>query len=246
MRLRFGGKPDGQRIELDLHVAATWLLDHEEGKGYPRASVRLYDYADTDDLDDARRCSPRDHVSLTDLGRITCLGASLRYNRAHDLMTRTAEFNWPSSLPRLRDTPDDETFIVDPGVEAAEELFRQFKRLPDIATGTASKLLHLKWPDFYPIADRQFRRAYGRRAASLHNASRNLEGTRQRSDGEIRAYWLAFRVDLADNHDALAALPDRIREIASTEEDRVHAERLAALGPLRLLDMLAWGHSDGP
>lgn len=54
-----------EHVRIGGAGVADWLL-HD----YDRVSARLYDYTDTDDPADARRCSPRDRITLVDLGRI--------------------------------------------------------------------------------------------------------------------------------------------------------------------------------
>lgn len=237
--------PDDEPFEVHFDDAAEWLLGNDTGDGaLNRQSVRLYDFADTDEVTAARRASPRDAVTFSDLGRMASLAASLTYERAHLLMRLSRTVAWPGDLPRLDDCPlsdqgiDD--FISHTGVERAHDLFRTFKDHSGLGSGTVSKLLHLKWPAFYPIVDSQFRGVYWRRAAQLHAHSDVLEGT-PNNDGNIRAYWLAFRADLAHNHGALTALPARIEALAEGDVDALaHARRLAQLEPVRLLDMLVW------
>lgn len=236
-----GGTRDKRPYEIGFEEAAEWLLGDEAGEtGYNRESVRLYDFAATEGPQDTTPASPRDRVTLEDLGRMSCLAASLRYKRAHALMSASQSLDWPTDLPRLDSIPTDQ-FIIDTGVQAALQLFRSVKKLSGIHTSTTSKLLHLKWPAFFPIMDRDVGIAYGPRAAEIHNDSAELKGSRQRSNGEIRAYWLAFRLDLDRNAEALEALPDHVRERAHGDVGaEAHAQRLAKLQPLRLLDMLAW------
>lgn len=244
--IHLAGDSDDQPHAIPLDEAAQRLF------AYNRVSARLYDYADTDNLAAAQQASPKDRITLTDLGRITCLGASLRYDRAHVLLYRSEGsrgpderrvFDWADDLPALGDLAslEDAAFLNHPAVEAAWRRFTTLTELGNIGWGTATKLLHLKWPAFYPIVDRDFRTAYRARAVVAHNNSNAIPGRRQRKNANIRAYWLAFRTDLHRNRDALAALPGRVTKLAAGDPDSLaHADRLAQLAPLRLLDMLAW------
>lgn len=243
--LRLASASDDQPVEIGFDVAAEWLLGNDTGdRALNRQSVRLYDFADTSEASAAHRTSPRNQVTFADLGRMTCFAASLTYQRAHLLMRLSRTVDWPVDLPRLDDCPraDDgiDAFISDPGVRRAHELFRAFKDHSGLGSSTVSKLLHLKWPAFYPIADSNFRSVYRRRAAEIHSDSSELEGA-PHDDGNIRAYWLAFRSDLAGNHEALTTLPTSVEALADGDVDALaHARRLALLEPLRLLDMLVW------
>lgn len=251
--LRLGCPADESAETIDVDTAAAWLLGDDTGtSGYNRITVRLYDFADTDDLTTARQRTPKDRFSLKDLGRATALGASLRFDRAHELLYHRSAggrstrrvFDWAGDLPALADLAslDEGAFLAHPGVMRARAWFTELVGLANVGWGTAAKLLHLKWPAFYPITDQYFRDAYRTRAVAAHN--RNIErlgGRRRSSTASLPAYWLAFRADLARNHDALVALPAKIEERAGSDVDALaHARRLAQLEPLRLLDMLAW------
>lgn len=242
--IHLGGKAYERPEKLNIDVVADWLLGDEWGEnGYNRASVRLYDFADSDDLAGARHRTERDRVTFADLGRMSCLGASLRYKRAHLLMRRSRTVDWPKDLPCLEDTPandgSSDAFVEDPGVIRAHNLFRAFKDETGLGSATVSKMLHLKWPDFYPIADVEFRNTYRARAAQIHADSSVLEG-KPTSDGNIRSYWLAFRADLIRNENALELLPQMVLDRAHGAEAVAHARRLGQLGRVRLLDILAW------
>jgi len=244
LRLDRGGRDEPVTISRD--DAVEWLRgDPTDETAVNRKTVRFYDLADTDDAAEARRASPRDRVTFADLGRMNCIAASLTYQRTHLLMHLSREASWPHELPRLDDCPqpddaDPDAFITHPGVERAHELFRAFKDHSGLGSGTVSKQLHLKWPEFFPVVDSAFRTVYSRRAAQIHSASEALDG-RRRDDGNIRAYRLAFRSDLARNHGLLTELPAQVQALADGDVDALaHARRLAQLEPLRLLDMLAW------
>lgn len=150
--IHIAGEHEDRPVKIPVGHAAKWLLGNKTGTdGYNRVSVRLYDFADTDDL--ACKTTESDRVTFADLGRMTCLAASLRYDRAHLLMELSQEIDWPEQLPRLEDLPSSERaddFIVHDGVARGHALFRAFKDHTGLGSGTVSKLLHLKWPAFYP------------------------------------------------------------------------------------------------
>lgn len=75
---------------VEVGEAARWLRDQ-----YNPTTVRFYDYAGKDDLVAAR--SPPDTVTLEDLGRLICIAAGLRYERAHTLLDAEAEVPWPEA-----------------------------------------------------------------------------------------------------------------------------------------------------
>lgn len=159
--LRLASGPDDQPVEIDFEAAAQWLLGNDTGEeALNRQSVRLYDFADTSEASAAHRTSP-EWVTFADLGRMTCFAASLTSQRAHLLMRLSRTVDWASDLPRLDDCPradgEVDAFISDRGVKRTHELFRAFKDHSGLGSSTVSKLLHLKWPAFYPIVDSNFR-----------------------------------------------------------------------------------------
>lgn len=143
---------------------------------------------------------------------------------------------------------DDETsFIAGEAFTAASDVFRDL--LDDgWAIAQTSKLLHLKWPEFFPIVDSALRSVYAEVAVEIFNEHFRAGGLRRRSARNLglEPFWLAVRRDLLDagNVKAMKSLRTEIRKVDPSGEkghDTAHRKRLAGLGDLRLLDMVAWG-----
>lgn len=227
-------------VRVKVDEAARWLRGE-----YNPATVRFYDYAGTDDLAAAR--SRPDTVTLEDLGRLVCVAAGLRYERAHTLLDAAAEVPWPEAeiVPLATVDGDDDEFLAYPSVQALWELFAFWKRRTGLGFATVAKLLHLKWPEFVPVTDREVMAIYRPRAVRKHNASTAIPGSRQRTTANISAYWLAFREDLLVAQGALDAVREALTDLDDPETDDPnatgHVERVRGLTDVRLLDMLAWG-----
>lgn len=224
------------------HLAAAWLTKH-----YSEDTVSFYDYAAQDDLDQVR--SPRQRVVLEDLGRLVCVGASLTYDRGHTLLAASDGAPWParevSSLTGIRQRGED--FYARDDVEALWRLFEYWTGQANLGFGTIAKLLHLKWPHFIPITDDEFRGIYRKRAVDEHNASETLcrdVGGQRRSTANVRAYWAVFHDDLITSGPALDEVRKNLGHLADQAGDGPtgrHANRMAGLSNVRLLDALAWG-----
>lgn len=227
-------------VRVEVGEAARWLRDK-----YNPTTVRFYDYAGTDDLAAAR--SPPDTVTLEDLGRLVCIAAGLRYERAHTLLDTEAEVPWPETeiVPLATVDGDDDEFLAHPSVQALWDLFDFWDSRTGLGFATVAKLLHLKWPNFIPVTDSEVMAMYRPRAVRKHNASTAIPGTRQRTTANISAYWLAFREDLLAAQGALGAVREALNELDDPETDDAnatgHVERVRGLTDVRLLDMLAWG-----
>lgn len=216
--------------------AADWLVC-----SYPAATLDWYDLAGS---------SRRDGVTLEDLGRMTVFAARLDYKGAVSLLEKGQYAPW-SSMKRTAnlDAHADSTevdFVRDAQTRAAVALFQCFA--PGFTRWAwTSKLLHMKWPSFYPIADSAFRVVYGRDARAIHRDVLPGAGYRTpRTRAPINAYWLAFRRDLIANGAAMESLKSGLPAAARRAEraEPRAADKAAALAkvtPLRLLDMLVWG-----
>ncbi len=223
---------------VSCRTAADWLV-----RSYPHATIRWYDLAGR---------SRKDGVTLDDLGRMTVFAARLDYKGAVSLLEKGAYAPWSpmkrtARLDALPDSTEIE-FLADAQTRAALSLFWYF------APGNSrwawtSKLLHLKWPSFYPIADSMFRRVYAETAQQiLGTVLISVGRERQRKQPPISAYWLAFRRDLIANARALdvvrSGLPAAAARAKRFEPQSVEkADALAKMTHLRLLDMLVWGAS---
>lgn len=229
----------GPRKPIEVAVAARYLVEE-----YPRPTVKLYDLGDR---------SPRDKVTTDDIGRMVVFAARLDYKRAVRYLDGPLAPAWPSKSDKsmkLEADPGlaDDEWLGSDRVTQAYDLFRSIN-----GTGThyaqTSKLLHLKWPAFYPIVDSRLRETFGNTILELFNDNRRqLEQKRPLKRWgrvDVRAYWLAFRHDLIDNQErgALAALRAAIESHpVETKADREHRDNLGRVLDLRLLDMLAWSH----
>lgn len=230
--------------EIEPSDAGAWLV-----ASYPPDTVRFYDYAGHENLEPAR--SPTDRVTLEDLGRLVCIGASLTFVRGHKLMARTPDARWPEdNLSSLADrTEVGDEFYEHPDIAAIVALFESWANMKDLSYGSVGKLLHIKWPRLMPIVDREFRGIYRRRAVDEHNASDMIKSTvgtrrRKRSRANIRAYLKAFRDDLVRSADALETLRDDLdgRPDPADRGSAVgHVARVRDLTDVRLLDALTWG-----
>ncbi|WP_370323782.1 DUF6308 family protein [Euzebya sp.] len=230
---------------IDPRAAVEFLVER-----YPRDTVRYYDYADMEVGEDRR--SPVDDVTLTDLGRLTCIGAGLTYERSHVLLREAADAPWPElDVAPLTAHAGGEQFVHAEGVAAMWVLFDYWTSLGGLAFGTVGKLLHIKWPDFVPITDSEFLGVYQERAVKHHNASMGIKESvgDQRAPtktANVRAYWMAFREDLVASSDGLAHMKELLRDLpADSEQTVTHVQRLSGLTDLRLLDALVWGRSRG-
>lgn len=225
-------------VEIDIDDAAAYLVN-----GYNATTIRYYDCGAS---------SLPGEVTTDDIGRMTVFAAQLTYQQADDFLERGNEkdaVSWPSSqLELLLDAPaeDDASFIESAEFRAASSLFRSLMG-DRWALAQTSKLLHLKWPNFFPVIDSGLRSVYGAKAVELHNEHfRGGERRRSRASSVApEAYWLAVRHDLldGDNVRGLRALRTAVRKVSpsgSGGNDARHRKRVAGLTSLRLLDMLAW------
>jgi hypothetical protein len=237
----------GQRVPVE--AAARWLTrPHAEGGNNPR-TVEFYDFGGSNDLTPAP--SPPDRVTLEDIGRLVCFAATLNYTNAQELLAFDTDA-WPTvDIPPLTGIEgDDDTFLTSEPVQQLWRLWQEVTALRGVQFAVASKLLHLKWPQFVPITDNAFQALYRSMAVQRHNACeliRTEAGDRRprRNSANVRAYWLAFRDDVRANQAALRHLRDAIDEVASRHPEPDYPRRLQHLTDVRLLDAVAWGLSTG-
>ena len=149
---------------------------------YPRATVRLYDNGPP---------SPQSHVTPDDLGRMVGFTARLTFRGAVDFLESTpAPELW--ALPSDAALVDGEADVDGPLYAQMSSLYEHFLRGPSgraRRSAWASKLLHRKWPDLYPILDGRILAFYGDAALKAG----------QRRGLERRLYWAAIRDDLLAN-----------------------------------------------
>lgn len=229
MKIRLGGD------ETTVESAVDWL-----SRCYPKPTVRYYDGGGP---------SSRNSVELADLGRMVVFAAQLKFDQGVHYLDRGASRDapWPEGDTdwQLAD-PAATPFPSAPTVDDASKLFEHFRTSRGGNTAQISKLLHLKWPDFFPVVDRAMRHQYLFAATAIHSKFFGEE------DNEwatwAKAYWAAFRDDLIANERSLEVLRTDLRNNATRLEDpddRDHCERLSRLSSLRLQDALAWGRGSG-
>jgi hypothetical protein len=213
-----------------MPVGATVdYLVHE----YPELTLRHYDFGGE---------SPRDSITMADLGRATLFGAFRGWKPAAALLRAAEAATWPTEGEswRLDAAPetDPEDWLSRSEVRAARDLFASLARGAEGGwrEAAASKVLHLKWPDFFPVIDGELRWLYGQQALE---AERRIPGSRRRARASTTAYWIVVRQDLLRPENRQADMATRAA--LASAEDRKKADLLAQLTNLRLLDVLAWG-----
>lgn len=216
----------GRRVPVG---ASVHYLLHE----YPALTLRHYDFGGE---------SPRDSITMADLGRATLFGAFRGWKTAAALLRAAEAATWPAEKEtwRLDAAPDadPENWLARPEVRAARDLFAS---LASGAEGgwreaAASKVLHLKWPSFFPVIDGELRRLYGHRALE---AERRIPGSRRRTQASTTAYWIVVRQDLLKSENRQADMATRAALASAADSEK--AALLVQLSNLRLLDVLAWG-----
>lgn len=224
--LRLAGRPP-----LPIEAVAERVVHT-----YPRATVRLYDHGPP---------SPHDKVVPDELGRMVVFGARLTFAGGVDMLEH-------HPARHLWDLPIDAALLdseADVGGDLYAKMLRLYRHFAHGPTGTArrpawaSKLLHRKWPDLFPILDS--------RVIAYYEDAAQAAARRRSTTGAL--YWAAIREDLIANgaarrgegHPAgslFALLRERLGEIAGAcdEETRRHVDRVLALSDVRLHDMAVW------
>lgn len=110
--------------------------------------------------------------------------------------------------------------------DAMQDLFSLMTELRGVGWAKASKVLHFKRPDLYPILDSRLMDLY--RVPAIDAAQRF------KKRGFRRMYWAAIRCDVISNRDALKQLREDLTAHGG------EASLLSALGDLRILDILSW------
>ena len=201
-------------------------------RGYPTLTLRYYDGGGE---------SPRDSITMSDLGRATLFGAFRGWKTAASMLRASEAACWPTDKGswRLDAAPaaEPEGWVARSEVGEARELFSSLASGDEGGWREAatSKILHLKWPAFFPVIDGELRTLYSRLALE---AERRIPGSRRRRHASTTAYWIAVRQELLlpENVDAESAT----RESLSAASDRERSALLTQLTSLRLLDALAW------
>lgn len=199
---------------------------------YPTLTLQHYDLGGV---------SPRDSVTMSDLGRATLFGAFRGWKAAVSLLRASEAATWPTGDNRWRlDAAPDaepEEWISRPEVHEASALFTSLARGDEGGWREAatSKILHLKWPHFFPVIDGELRELYSDQALE---AELRIHGSRRRKHATTTAYWIAVRQDLLRPENMAA--DEATREGLGSASDHEKAALLTQLSSLRLLDALAW------
>lgn len=105
------------------------------------------------------------------------------------------------------------------------KLYARFTEVPGISMAKASKILHLKRPNLYPVLDSRLAGLYRGRASDAARKYPEL--------GFKRIYWAAVRDDLILNERPLRTLRAELDAVQSPY-------KLSELTDLRILDILSW------
>ena len=213
--------------QLSAAAATDYLI-----RDYPTLTLQHYDLGGS---------SPRDSITMTDLGRATLFGAFRGWKTAASLLRAAEAADWPQDDPcwQLDAHPDAtvEEWISRAEVRKARDLFSSLAGGHEGGWREAatSKILHLKWPDFFPVIDGELRTLYSDQALT---AEQRIPGSRRRRHATTTAYWMAVRQDLLQPANLEA--DKSTREGLRAAPDRQKASLLIQLTRLRLLDALAW------
>lgn len=216
--------------QVACEAAADYLLN-----GYPRLTLVHYDCAGE---------SPRDRLTMADIGRASLFGAFRGWKAVAKMVRAAEEAAWPEAPSdwKLGDAPSSSPveWLSTPEVSDARDLFSS------LAGGEAggwreaatSKLLHLKWPEFFPVIDGELRSLYGEPAMAFQ---RQMPDNRRRAHATTWAYWMAVRQDLLSPQNTQAE--QATRHALAAGDHGPHDEKaglLRKLTSLRMLDVLAW------
>jgi len=192
---------------------------------YPPLTLSLYDRLDGDAFPDK--------VTPDDIGRLIII-EPLQQTTACSLLE--SQFSW-HLVPvgsRLEDADPEGDLYAN-----ATVLFDEVDAISGVGSAIASKVLHLKRPEFFPILDSQILDLYKRSAAVAYQASTVWKRDQPKWK---HLYWAAIRNDLINpgNVEALRTLRARLTEAGADATNATERRRAADLGNLRLLDILAW------
>jgi hypothetical protein len=152
-----------------------------------------------------------------------------RFSRAEqsELEKRSATWSasWAAITPNAR-IADANPQIEDGLYDAMQKLYSLMTDLQGVGWAKASKVLHFKRPDLYPILDS--------RLLDLYRDPATRIAQKHSSRGYRRMYWAAIRIDVMANKDALRI----VREDLASQGGE--AGKLSALSDLRILDILSW------
>lgn len=175
-----------------------------------------------------------DTLTLEEILRMRVFDSPISDGEAEELAGRAAERRCP-----WEDIPPGEGLVrADPDIprglfDKAARLYWHFTsdRISRLRIAKVHKALHVKRPDMYPILDDRIRKLYFSRAELWVGRLARLHVTIDDS----APYWAAIRQDLAGN---AAELGDYRCQLAADPDETL--QRMAGLGDLRLLDVVAW------
>ncbi|MDZ4092402.1 MAG: DUF6308 family protein [Arthrobacter sp.] len=133
--------------------------------------------------------------------------------------------NWAAIAPTAC-IVDADPEIEDGLYDAMQKLYSLMTDLHGVGWAKASKVLHFKRPDLYPILDS--------RLMDLYRDAATRAARQYKKRGLTRMYWAAIRIDVMANTDALK----KLREDLNTQGNET--SKLSALSDLRILDILSW------
>lgn len=148
------------------------------------ATIEHYDLGGPNEID------VDDAVSAADIGRMVFINAKLDGDDAAQLVRfNLATYLAPLSIDLRFEDIDLDPRGSDRTYAAMESAWTALKALPKIKNAKASKLLHLKRPNLFPIIDRDVKKVYDKAA-----------GDAGRSVGSpVAHYWLAIAADVRAN-----------------------------------------------
>jgi hypothetical protein len=178
-------------------------------------------------------------VTIEEARRIKIIEPRISDTECERIVARAAE----PKCPWRNVHHDDDLARADPNIsgglfDKAAELYWYFtaRRIKGVRVTRTHKALHIKRPDMYPILDDLLRTLYRDRAELW---VRKLPGMDVTTD-DSPPYWAAIRQDLLGNE---AELDDYRCQLATDADELVR--RIANLGKLRLLDIIAWRIAGG-
>lgn len=191
------------------------------------------------------RRRPRE-ATTEDLGRMLIFAARLHPDRAVEILDADASGLWravPADLELTAnpDLPLGDWAASEP-IVAARDLFEHYRRGPGQhgrRRASASKLLHLHWPAFFPIVDSRIEAAYRHAASGLADQlGLPADPAYPRRIPPVLAYWAAIRDDLT-TPGVTDMLADAAQQ-AATGSDDDPSQLLTHLTPVRLADLVTW------
>lgn len=175
-------------------------------------------------------------LTVDEILRTRIINSRMSDSQCGELEARAAEpecpwFSVPENASLAEAIPDVHGELFD----EASKLYWYFtqKRIRYVRVAKIHKALHIKRPDLYPILDARLRNLYRERASLW--VPRMTSPDRVITLRDSPPYWAAIRQDLLGNE---AELDDYRMQLGSEPNPTVC--RMAGLGKLRLIDIIAW------